>query len=464
MNRVVLRNVLASISIYIATYLFLLVVGEVGSPFSLIPPVASLGSPSLGVAFAALMPVLVSYLSGRYAYALIFLPLSLLIIFKNVQSWRSATLVLLSSLLTALAPGVLPIVLGIALSQASEEDYREALSSGVVFSLALFILSGVRFENSSIVYFLRLPGGVYSSVSLNAPISAASLFYLELFKGMMSNPFLLGSFLGIVSGFIVTSVSSKPGRMRSILLGGIVMFAPSLGYSFNFQDSLIGLGLMLSSGLIVSSLGKVSFPRIKLHRRRGREEGVPPKIDLDFVFRDIREAISRAGEVGVCTGIAHAVVVGFCGEDEEYVAGVLRDALRRGVQIHMLHREGKEGIVSLPTDKTIVVYIPPLSWEEFRDTLTFLTGFPGEVFEGLDLRDKMRVPRMCRAQIAAVATTMLELIERGYSARRAFESAISSQEPRVGEDFFHLLEYLASQFRVLGFRGGGEGVGNSNEV
>jgi hypothetical protein len=50
MNRVVLRNVLASISIYIATYLFLLVVGEVGSPFSLIPPVASLGSPSLGVA------------------------------------------------------------------------------------------------------------------------------------------------------------------------------------------------------------------------------------------------------------------------------------------------------------------------------------------------------------------------------------------------------------------------------
>ena len=68
------RNLLAGVSTYIAMTLFLKLVEEPYSPFSLVPFIASLGSPTLGVAFAALLPDLVSYLNGKYAYALIFLP------------------------------------------------------------------------------------------------------------------------------------------------------------------------------------------------------------------------------------------------------------------------------------------------------------------------------------------------------------------------------------------------------
>jgi hypothetical protein len=47
---------------------------------------------------------------------------------------------------------------------------------------------------------------------------------------------------------------------------------------------------------------------------------------------------------------------------------------------------------------------------------------------------------------------MLSLVEKGYTARRAFETAMSIQRPSVGEEFFYLLEYLSSEYVVLGFR------------
>jgi hypothetical protein len=452
MSRVVARNLLAGVSTYIAVTLFLKLVEEPPSPFSLVPLIASLGSPTLGVAFATLLPVLVSYLNGKYAYALIFLPASLFILFKNVQNWRGALLILLSSLLAVLAPVTLPFVLGVLLSQVAGEDYRETVSSGLVFSLVLFVFSGVRAENTFVDYFLLLPGGIYSSVSSNNPISAASLFYLVLFEEIMKNPFLLASLLGLISGFIVASVSGKSGRLRGITLGSLVVFVPSFAYTLNYVSSVAGLLLMAGTGLGIALLGEFSIPRISFSTRRKKGEEKRPRPAVDIVFRDILAILRGAEAEGILRNISNVVVMGLCLKDEEYVAGLVRRMIGENVNVYLLHREDKERIVSLPKDQTIVVYISPFSPEEYISVLAQLTRFPPEVFETTTPSIRMTVPRMCRSQFVEVAYIMLSLVEKGYTARRAFETAMSSQRPSVGEEFFYLLEYLSSEYVVLGFR------------
>lgn len=450
--KVLARGFLAALGAYTATRLFLALHGEPVNAFEFVPAVASLASPSLGSSLAALVPPLLLYLHGKYAFALIVLPLSLLFIFKVIQSWRSALIVSIASTTAVIDPQLLPVVLGILLAEVSSEDYREAFSTSLVFALVLFTLKALHASSPGYVYSLYLPGGVYSDVVAQStnPLSAASLFYLRLFELLASNAFLALTFFTLVASLVVASAAAEKTGWRGIALAAVILLIPAVTFPLDILRALVGVTEAVAVGVTLASIPGFSLSSIRYRLRRAKqsnERKYPPSIAFADILRLARtdffaQALSSAKNI---------VIYGPCVEDERVVLQAVLKGRIQSASVFLFHENREEEILTLDPERTVVLYVPPFSWEELRDVLSKATGFPADVIDGMSDLAKLKASLICRVDALRIAEKIQSLIDRGYTARKAFEEAFNACPAKINEEFFFILEHLYNRFKIVGF-------------
>jgi len=422
---------------------------------SLLLAVLSAASPQLSPLFFSVMLAVTAYSEGRTALLAALAPLLPLIFLKGLQGWHASLGVLLASLLALVGGRLSPAFVGLLHAVASAEEPRRAVLSGVVFAYTLFLFAALTLPAPAWVGGLvKVPGGLRETLS-STPLEAvnAGQVYLRLLEEAARDQSLALSFaLLVVSALAASLLSEETGAQRSAVLAPLLLAVVPLTGAREVGPAtwLAGLLTAVAASGAASTLSSVKLKPVRLPAAGGRKHEAPSQLPL-LLFRDLLPLADGIREICSSGKYRYLLFLGLSLEDERSFAELVSG---RGcsAKILLLHSLAPEKALSLDPEKTLVVYIPPLTTGESVELLSRVSGYPVEVIESVGPETLGRLKYFDRSSLGRVASLADSLISKGYPAKRAFEAAILSVAPSYTPELAALIESVLSRYVVVGLR------------
>ncbi|UNQ74209.1 hypothetical protein [Infirmifilum sp. NZ] len=449
------ERLLAATSIFTAALLYseIFLAGTNSLILSFVPSVSALTAPSLGVPVFVTMFSLELYRLQRFLPLLALLPFQLLLILKNIHSWVSSTLLLLVVPLAITHPSSIGVILGILYYLAWKEKPREAFFTGLSFIANLFAFSLLLSISEEIrAPLLILPGGLQASEN---EVTNAVLFYSTLFNALVHDSRFIAEIIVLLSSLTATSLVGER-TFASLITPQVTLLAitpiigsPSLADAWGIASSM-GTSAMLyfaESSQIALHSRIIALVRGFTERRRVAEED-----KLKIAFADL-ESLGETAQF-LCRTLPPGrkiVILGLSYEEEKAFTEYFLDGLKCSADVILFHRIGLEGLLKLPPQTTVVLYLRFLDEKTSLTLLSKLTGYDPETVEKLVQPYKEKLTRVSRVALYFAAQEINKRIKQGLSARRAFNSVLSRVKTDLSEEFIRVLEQVSARYEVIGF-------------
>uniref|UniRef100_A0A7C3WPK4 Uncharacterized protein n=1 Tax=Thermofilum pendens TaxID=2269 RepID=A0A7C3WPK4_THEPE len=424
---------------------------------SVLLAILSAASPQLSSLFLSAMIAVSAYSGGQSALLAVLAPLLLLIPLKGLQGWHTSLGVLLASLLTITGEKFSPIFLGVLYAITSSEEPRRATLSGIVFASTLFLFAALALPAPAWVGGLvKVPGGLKGALS-STPlelVNAGQVYLMLLEETARSRSLALSFALLVISSLTASFLSEEVGAARSAVISTLLLAAVPLSSTEEVAPSvwLTGLLVAVMTSGAASTLSSVRLRRIRLPAAARSIPGTT-QLQSQILFRDLLPLVSHIRETCRIGGHRYLVFLGLSLEDEKRFSE-LAVGRRCAAKVMLFHSLTPEKALSLEPREVLVVYIPPLTVEEAVRTLSEISGYPVEVIESVEWETLSILKYLDRSSLARVATLADSLIAKGYPAKRAFETAISSATPSYTPELALLIDSMLSRYMVLGLRNG----------